>query len=111
MTQIKKPIARRVGPKKIKRESERQGNNVIFKDMTWPLPSSDLQQSLRYGSPTKKELLLAADILSAYRQAIIDSQKKRNFVFKELKRHLMWKERLSDIVSDWEANFVNSNKE
>lgn len=73
-------------------KSRKQNNYVVFeeptKEMVWPLPDQDLNWTLRYGNPTREQLLYAASILSAYHQAVVDPQKKRNFVFGELKKHL-----------------------
>lgn len=73
-------------------KSKKYGKYVRFeepmKEMTWPLPDQDLNWVLRYGNPTREQLLHAASILSAYYHAVtIYTQKKRNYVFGELKKY------------------------
>lgn len=41
-----------------------------FGEMTWPIPTADLGHTLRYGQPTKGQLLSAASVLDAYRALI-----------------------------------------
>jgi hypothetical protein len=54
----------------------------------WPVDSEEItvQWSLRYGNPSKSELLRAAEILSAYKSLIFSTQKRRNRVCKELRK-------------------------
>lgn len=68
-------------------KSKRFGSYVKFDEMVWPLPGPDLEWALRYGNPTREQILHAASILEAYQQTITDTQKKRNFVFGELQKH------------------------
>lgn len=42
-----------------------------------PLPNPQLERTLRYGNPTRQELLCAASILAAYEQMVADPAKKR----------------------------------
>lgn len=67
--------------------SEQQADKwVVFKDFTFPLPDSDLECTLRYGNPTRKDLLRAAGILDAYSSLILNkTQKDRNMICKILK--------------------------
>lgn len=53
---------------------------VHFDGMVWPHPSDphETEWLLRYGDPTKPDLLLAASYISAYRQLVWDSQRVRN---------------------------------
>lgn len=55
--------------------------HVTIDDTAWPLPNNNLEWTLRYGTPTKTDLLLAASILAAYSQIVLyDTQKQRNMV-------------------------------
>ena len=67
--------------------SKRYGNFVRFDEMTWPLIPTDLEWVLRYGVPTKENLLMAASILNAYRASLHLSQKRRNQIFNRLVVH------------------------
>jgi len=73
--------------------SKRFGNWVKFDEMVWPLDMPGLEWALRYDTPTKQELLAAASVLAAYKAAIYSTQKKRNFVFKELQKHSVEREK------------------
>lgn len=64
---------------------QRYGNYVRFEDMTWPLPMGPVEWKLRYGSPTKEDLLAAAGILAAYHQMIFDPESKRRKIIKGLR--------------------------
>lgn len=60
-------------------------------DMTWPAPCEemgDLEWRLRFSrdETSKSDRMLAASIISAYRQMIVDTQQKRNMIAKELKK-------------------------
>lgn len=60
-----------------------------FNGMNWPCPCErmgELEHSLRYGNPTKSDLLLAASVLSAYGQMVRDPAKKRQKVIAELRK-------------------------
>ena len=62
---------------------------MIFDDMTWPKPGEkmgELEWRMRFGTPTKGDLLSAAAIIHAYRKMIFDTQKKRNMIIRELRR-------------------------
>ena len=62
-----------------------------FNGMSWPCPCDRmdaLEYTLRYGEPTKSDLLLAASVLSAYRQMVRDPVKKRQKVIAELRKRL-----------------------
>jgi hypothetical protein len=60
---------------------------VIFDDMNWPLPDTDLAWRLRYGNPTREDLLRSASILSAYYALIDHSQKRRNYIASVIKEN------------------------
>ena len=63
--------------------------NKHFLGMTWPCPGeemNDLEWTLRYGTPTRENLLSAAGIIGAYRQMVFDNYKKRQMVIRELRR-------------------------
>ncbi len=59
-----------------------------FDGMCWPLAGSrlsDLEWQLRYGKPTRSQLLMAASVLSAYRQMVSDPKAKRETVIREIR--------------------------
>lgn len=53
---------------------------VHFDDMTWPHPHdpTDVEWRLRYGEPTRSDLLVAASYIGAYRQLVDDAQRVRD---------------------------------
>lgn len=58
---------------------------ITIEDMSWPMPDNDLEWKLRYGQPTRAELLQAASILSAYSQmTLFDTKKKRDKICKKI---------------------------
>jgi len=60
-----------------------------FDEMCFPQPGEDLSQIdwvLRYGTPTKNQLLVAASVISAYSGLILrKTQRQRNSICKKLK--------------------------
>lgn len=60
-----------------------------FGGMTWPLPERDEDDSvewrLRYGTPTKEDLLVAASYMHAYTALIFKTQKARNDICTKIK--------------------------
>ena len=55
--------------------------HLRFDGMTWPNPSDPLavEWTLRYGTPTRAQLHVAASMIAAYKQlAWIDAQRERN---------------------------------
>jgi hypothetical protein len=62
---------------------------VIGGEMTWPLPDEgmdELEWRLRYaGEVPKTDRLVAASILSAYRELVACNRRKRELVVRELK--------------------------
>jgi hypothetical protein len=68
---------------------ESEKSHRTFDEMTWPCPGdrlNRLQWVLRYGTPTKEDLLLAASVLSAYHQMVWDPLAKRQKVIAELRK-------------------------
>lgn len=64
------------------------GAYASFDTMVWPCPGTrmgDVNWTLRYGTPTKRDLLYAASIIEAYAQMIGDPEKKRRGVIKQLR--------------------------
>jgi hypothetical protein len=62
---------------------------VKFGQMTWPrygVYASRLNWLLRYGEPTRSDLLAAAGIIGAYQQMVSDTEKKRRLVIAGLRR-------------------------
>lgn len=63
--------------------------HVYFDDMVWPKPDKgmdDLDWKLRYGNPSREELLAAASIVSAY-SSLISSKTQRECI--RIKRQIM----------------------
>ena len=59
-----------------------------FDGMGWPRDCDFLDEvnhRLRYGEPSKSDLLVAADVMSAYRALITDPSRKRAMVVRVLK--------------------------
>lgn len=49
-------------------------DDPVLAETSWPMPgATDLEWVLRYGTPTRQDLLGAADIIAAYRALIVDS--------------------------------------
>lgn len=66
------------------------GFYLLFDDMCWPTAGAacgDLEWTLRYGEPTRQQLLCAASVLAAYRQMVYDSREKRQRVIHMLKKY------------------------
>jgi len=62
--------------------------SVHFDEMTWPRALEDdndsVQWRLRYGIPTKEDLLFAASVMAAYTALVYKKQKDRNAICKVL---------------------------
>lgn len=56
------------------------GTYVHFDQMTWPNPEDPLnvEWTLRYSTPTREQLLVAASMIAAYKQLVEDDQVRRN---------------------------------
>lgn len=54
--------------------------HVRFDGMTWPDPRdpAEVEWTLRYGRPTRGDLLTAASFIAAYKQLVYDNQTVRN---------------------------------
>lgn len=62
---------------------------VLSDGSSWPLPNTDLEHTLRYGEPDRRELLAAAAILNAYFALTAQSiEAKRNLVCREIRAAL-----------------------
>jgi hypothetical protein len=59
-----------------------------FDGMCWPNPDdpNETQWRLRYGTPTRADLLFAAHVMCAYGQLVEDSQQVRNAKVAGLRR-------------------------
>lgn len=58
-------------------------------DMMWPAPCdrmNELAWGLRYGTLSKNDRIVAAEIITAYQQMISDPKKKRDMVVSELRK-------------------------
>jgi hypothetical protein len=63
-----------------------------FDDMCWPIPSNELdglEWRLRYSSPTKSDLLVAASVISAYRDLVGKPRRLREKVVKNIRRAVL----------------------
>ena len=57
--------------------------------MTWPQPGEamgEVEWRMRYNKPSREDILYAASVMSAYRQMVWDTQRKRNFVCATLQK-------------------------
>lgn len=66
------------------------GLYLSFDDMCWPTAgdaNAELEWVLRYGTPTKEQLLCAASVLAAYRQMVSDTVEKRQKIVRILREH------------------------
>lgn len=56
------------------------GPYLHFDGMTWPHPGDpgEVEWTLRYGTPTREQLNVAASMVAAYKQLIEDPQRRRN---------------------------------
>lgn len=62
---------------------KRYGRWARFDEMTWPLPEVEedgVEWRLRYGTPTREDLLVAASYMHAYSSLVCSTQKERNKV-------------------------------
>lgn len=61
--------------------------HVLSNDTTWPSPvaSNDIEWQLRYGQPTREQILVAASMLSAFRYLTELPQRERNEVIRDLR--------------------------
>ncbi len=61
---------------------------LSFADMAWPHPDDPLEVewSLRYGSPSREQMMVAASIVAAYRQLVADPVRRRNETIAGLRR-------------------------
>ena len=61
-----------------------------FDNATWPLPfetseDQNLEWTLRYGRPSKEDMLAAAGYISAYRRLYYKTKKDRDEVYRNFK--------------------------
>lgn len=65
-------------------------SHVRFGEMNWPLPGTHtdpaLEWKLRYGTPSRSDLLVAASIVAAYEELIDCPETKRRYVVRELRK-------------------------
>lgn len=61
----------------------------VFNEMTWPDPHTvgEIEWILRYGEPTKSNLMVAASIVGGYKDLIFKPQKARDKIIKELRKN------------------------
>lgn len=68
------------------------GSHALFDDMSWPCPGqrlNEIEHALRYGEPTKSELMVAASVLSAYSDLVRCPQVKRAYVVRRLREAIV----------------------
>lgn len=53
-------------------------NFVRFDGMTWPRTDTEVGWTLRYGNPTRSDILLAAEIVAAYEHLVVMTQRERD---------------------------------
>lgn len=66
-----------------------------FDNMTWPVPSDRVREAehrLRIGEATRADILIAASVIAAYRQMILDPKRKRDAVVRRLREAMQTKE-------------------
>lgn len=53
---------------------------VHFDGMTWPNPMdpTEIEWRLRYGHPTREDILMAATFMAAYKELVFNTQERRN---------------------------------
>ncbi len=56
-----------------------------FDGMAWPLPDCDVEWFLRYGEPTRQQMLHAASIVAAYNELIGCPETKRRKVIRQVR--------------------------
>lgn len=64
----------------VENDAGRPSSFVRFDGMTWPNPTdpNDVQWRLRYGQPSKADLLVAASFMHAYAHLIDLPERERN---------------------------------
>lgn len=63
-----------------------KGHYAFFGGTTWPLPDGEISWLLRYGTPTRGDLLLAASVISAYSALIKMPERRRRPIIATLRR-------------------------
>lgn len=54
---------------------------------SWPAPTADLEWTLRYGQPTREQLLAAASVVNAYAALVYSVPRaRRDLVCREMRR-------------------------
>lgn len=69
-------------------KKSKDGAWARFDEMTWPMPSErldEVEHTLRYGEPSRSDLLKAASVIAAYRQMVSDPRRKRDAVVRRLR--------------------------
>ena len=67
---------------------KRSATHILLNQMSWPYPgprARDASWTLRYGTPTLNDLLIAAWVMDAYNALIHKTQKERNDIAAKLK--------------------------
>jgi hypothetical protein len=68
---------------------KRYGRYVRWEGMTWPLHveqgDDSVQWRLRYGTPSREDILFAASVMSAYASLIIATEAHRREVVAEIR--------------------------
>lgn len=71
-----KPACHRCVASVMERHSPRAKRVDMGNGAAWPIPDGDLEQTLRYGEPSKEDCILAASILAAYAYMVGDCPAK-----------------------------------
>lgn len=69
-------------------------SSAHFGGMSWPRPCEEFDEvnwRLRYGTPSRSDLYLAASVLSAYRELIVATEKHRRMVVRTLRASMTCK--------------------
>jgi hypothetical protein len=59
-----------------------------FDGMTWPVPGErldEVEHTLRYGTPSRSDLLQAASVIAAYSQMLRDPRRHREHVVRNVR--------------------------
>ena len=62
-----------------------------FEGMCWPVPGermNEIERTMRHSTPSRTDCLVAASIISAYRQMVGDSEKQRRFNLRHIRSAL-----------------------
>lgn len=61
------------------------GRYAVFDGMTWPNPDTAVAWTLKYGVPSREDLLFAASIIDAYQTLVTMPVKRRRGIIARLR--------------------------